>query len=131
MLLLAACGGAGTNDSGSGTVAPTTAGPVGTASVTLAWDSPSAETNQVCPEDLSGYKVYVGNAVGAYSVTQTVPINAVSCRPTGQTGSCGAIESCSYTATGLARGTLYFAVTAYDNAGNESVFSNSVAHTVN
>lgn len=125
MLLLAACGGAESGGSGGGT------GSLTPASVTLAWDSPSAESNQICPQGLSGYKVYVGTAVGAYSVTQTVPVNAVECRPTGGTGACGAIESCSYTATGLARGTLYFAVTAYDSAGNESVFSNSVAHTVN
>lgn len=132
IFLLAACGG-GTGDAGSGTSGPTPSRPVdsGTASVTLAWESPSAEANQACPQDVSGYKVYIGNAVGAYSVTQTVPINTLSCQPTGQTGSCGAIDTCTYTATGLATGTLYFAVTAYDSAGNESVFSNTVAHTIN
>lgn len=135
MLLLVACGGAGVGGPNTSTppVTSPSSDPIGpgSASVTIAWDSPSAEANQACPQDLSGYRIYIGTAVGAYSVTQTVPVNALSCQPTGQTGSCGAIETCSYTATGLARGTLHFAVTVYDSAGNESVFSNDVAHTIN
>lgn len=99
--------------------------------VTLAWDSPSAETNQACPAQLSGYKIYMGNAPGVYSITQTLPINGLSCSPTGQAGSCGAIQTCSYGISGLASGTWYFSVTAYDSAGTESVFSNTASHTVN
>lgn len=99
--------------------------------VTLAWDSPSAEANQACPAQLSGYKVYMGTAPGVYSITQTLPVNGLSCSSTGQSGSCGPIQTCSYRISGLAAGTWYFAVTAYDSAGSESVFSNTAAHTVN
>lgn len=62
--------------------------------------------------DVAGYKVYYGLA----SRTYTTSIN------TGKTT--------SYTLSGLATGTYYFAVTAYDLSGNESAFSNEVSKSV-
>ncbi|MEJ2245913.1 MAG: hypothetical protein P8Y80_07545 [Acidobacteriota bacterium] len=73
--------------------------------VSLAWD-PSIS------EDVVGYKIYYGNFSGSYNSFHTV---------TNQT---------SYTVTGLPDGTYYFAVTAFDSAGNESGYSNEVSTVV-
>jgi fibronectin type 3 domain-containing protein len=60
--------------------------------------------------DVAGYRVYWGTSSGSYAQAQGAGIN---------TGS-----ATSYTVTGLTVGrTYYFAVTAYDAAGNESAFS--------
>ena len=65
--------------------------------------------------DLAGYKVYKGTSSGTY----TAPVATI---PKGTT---------SYTATGLQTGTTYFfIITAYDNAGNESLHSNEVSKSI-
>lgn len=79
--------------------------PVFAGDVSLAWD-PSVS------EDVAGYKIYYGNSSGSYDSFRTV---------TNQT---------SYTVTGLSSGTYYFAVTAFDSAGNESGYSNEVSAVV-
>ncbi len=68
----------------------------------LSWD---ANTES----DLTGYKVYVGTVPGIYD----------------QTFDAGNIPS--YVVTELGLGTYYFSVTAYDNGGLESGFSNEVS----
>jgi|GEM_PF-2418692 len=73
--------------------------------VSLAWD-PSIS------EDVVGYKIYYGNFSGSYHSFHTV---------TNRT---------TYTVTGLSEGTYYFAVTAFDSAGNESGYSNEVSTVV-
>ncbi len=72
---------------------------------TLSWQS-NAES------DLAGYKVYVGTASRVYSA----PINVN--------------KLTTYTVTGLNPATYYFAVTAYDTAGNESAFSAEATKTI-
>ena len=83
-----------------------TASPAGTA--TLTW---KANTES----DVAGYKVYRGTGSGAYGVPfSTLPKTTTS-----------------FTATGLQNGTTYFfVITAYDNAGNESTFSNEVSKSI-
>ena len=76
------------------------------AQVTLAWD-PNTES------DLAGYRVHYGTASNSYSVH--IDVHNVT----------------TYTVTGLTDGqTYYLAVTAYDTAGNESGYSNSVSYPV-
>ncbi len=75
------------------------------ADVVLAWD-PNTEP------DLAGYKIYYGNASGVY--TTIVPIGTQT----------------TYTISGLAPGTYYFAVTAFNTSGLESGYSNEVSTTV-
>ncbi len=71
--------------------------------ITLAWD-PNSEA------DLQGYKIYYGNSSRNYSVVLDV----------------GNVTS--YTVRGLDESkTYYFAVTAYDTAGNESDYSEEVS----
>ncbi len=74
--------------------------------VTLAWN-PNTEA------DLGGYRVYSGTASRTYPNISNVG-NSTNC-----------------TISGLTAGsTYYFAVTAYDNAGNEGGYSNEVTYTV-
>jgi hypothetical protein len=74
--------------------------------VTLAWD-PSTEI------DVVGYRIHYGTVSGSYSVHIDVR-NVTVCTLTGL----------------LAEKTYYFAATVYDNAGNESGYSNEVGYTV-
>jgi chitodextrinase len=65
--------------------------------------------------DLAGYKIYRATASGAYgAAVGTVPAGTVT-----------------YQATGLSANTTYFfVITAYDDAGNESPFSNEVSKLI-
>jgi Fibronectin type III domain/Bacterial Ig domain len=75
------------------------------ASVTLAWD-PSPDPQAV------GYRIYYGVAQGNY--TNSAPVGAVT----------------TATVTGLVVGTTYyFAATAFDTNGIESIFSNETTYT--
>jgi hypothetical protein len=76
-----------------------------TSSATLTWD-PNTDS------DLAGYKIYQATASGAYGAALgTVPAGTVT-----------------YQATGLSANTTYFfVITAFDDAGNESPFSNEVS----
>jgi fibronectin type 3 domain-containing protein len=77
-------------------------------SATLLWNA-NTET------DLAGYKVYRATASGAYGA----PITTITGNVT------------TYVATALQVGTTYFfVVTAYDNAGNESIVSNEVSKSI-
>jgi hypothetical protein len=74
------------------------------APITFAWDA-------VSDADLAGYKLYYGYASGKYSVNVNV----------------GKYTTASM--SGLKDAQIYyFAVTAYDTAGNESAFSNEVKY---
>lgn len=83
--------------------------PSSTGSATLSW-SANGES------DLSGYKVYWGTSSGNYT----------------SSGSPAAIgKVTSYTVTGLQRNTTYFfAISAYDNAGNESPLSAEASKSI-
>lgn len=79
-----------------------------TSSITLTWD-PNTDS------DLAGYKIYRATTSGAYgAVLGTVPAGTVT-----------------YQATGLSANTTYFfVITAYDDADNESSFSNEVSKLI-
>jgi fibronectin type 3 domain-containing protein len=80
----------------------------GNAGATVTWKANS-------DTDLAGYKVYQGTSSGTY----TAPVVTLPKSTT------------SYAAAGLQTGTTYFfAVTAYDVAGNESTFSPEVSKSI-
>ncbi len=86
-------------------VSPSTPPPPSATTATLAW-------NPVTDQTLDGYKVYVGTASGLYTSTITVG------------------NLTSYTVGSLTPGTTYyFAVTAYNSAG-ESSPSNEVSKSI-
>jgi len=60
----------------------------------------------------AGFKVYYGTSSGSYSTSINV----------------GLVPG--YSVSGLAPGTYYFAVTAYDASGNESLYSNEARKTI-
>jgi hypothetical protein len=76
------------------------------AGVTLEWDA----NTEI---DLKGYRIHWGTAERTY--TQHVDVGNVT----------------TYTVTGLADGTWYFAATAYNTSGIESAYSNEVFTLVN
>lgn len=123
------CGGAEPSSS-TGGAQTDSASLTGSASVTIAWDSPTTTVNQNCTTDLSGYTVYAGRSMGVYALNFRVPSNAASCTATGLSNSCGQVLSCSYTISGLANGAWHFAVTAYDGGGSESAYSDDLSHTL-
>ena len=77
--------------------------------VALAWDAVSAD-------DLAGYKVYYGTSSGSYLAPINVAANQTTCT-----------VSSSYFQPGQM---YYFAVTAYDDAGNQSDYSNQVSKMI-
>lgn len=78
----------------------------------LSWTAPTTNSDGTPLTDLGGYKVYQGTATRVYG-TPTDVGNVLT-----------------KTITPLADGTYFFAVTAYDTSGNESVFSNEVSKRV-
>ncbi|WP_425464133.1 fibronectin type III domain-containing protein [Nitrospira lenta] len=89
---------------------PTSPPPVSsTGSVTLSW-SANGES------DLAGYKIYFGTSSGNYTSS-------------GSPAVIGKVTS--YTVTGLQRNTTYFfALSAYDSAGNESALSGEASKSI-
>jgi Bacterial TSP3 repeat len=83
------------------------------AGVQLSWTAPTKDANGAPLTDLAGYNVYYGLTSLLYGVSIDVGLTT------------------SAAISGLVDGlTYYFAVTAYDQAGNESAFSNEVARTL-
>lgn len=81
-----------------------TSTPTTSNSAALAWDSVTAS-------NISGYRIYYGTAPGTYLQSFGLGISVGN--------------TTSYTLLGLSSGTrYYFAVTAFDTSGNESVYSN-------
>ncbi len=79
-------------------------------SATLSWDAPTTNTDGELT-DVVGYKVYYGTSPGNYYAV------------------IDAGDVTTYTINNLSPATYYFAVTAYDEMGNESSYSNEVSKT--
>lgn len=111
------CGGGDTTPTGAGPVTnggsiPNVA--IGSGQAQLSWQPPTTEADGVTPlNDLSGFKVYYRKGNTGYGAGIDV----------------GTRTAYSVDMAGLDVGTYYFAVTAYDTQGNESVFSEEVAKT--
>jgi Fibronectin type III domain len=99
------------------TSAPTTPAPPAspkTGSATLSWTPPTENTDGTPVTDLAGYHIYYGTTEGAWTSTITV---------------LEATET-SYVVSGLAPGTYYFAVVAFNTAGDDSPESNVASKTI-
>ncbi len=79
---------------------------------TLGWSAPTTNTNGSTLTDLAGYRVHYGN--GSRSYTRTVDVGNVT----------------TFRVDGLAAGSWYFAVTAYNSAGRESTYSNEASKSI-
>lgn len=100
ILTVTACAG-----SGGGSASP------GLGSAKLAWTAPTTNTDGSPLSDLSGYRIYYGTAPS--SLGRRIDVNNPS--------------AITWTVTDLAPGTWYFALTAVNNGGYESVRTNVVS----
>jgi hypothetical protein len=82
--------------------------------VTLSWQAPTQNADGTALVDLKGYKVHYGSASKSYSDTIQVSNAGVT----------------TYVVENLNAGQYYFAVTAYNSAGQESSLSPEVATQV-
>jgi len=95
---------------GGGTTAPAPT----TASVTLAWQPPTENTNGTPITDLAGYKIHYGTASANYTQVVSVDNSGLT----------------RYVLENLAKGTYYFAITAFNSKGLESDLSGEVMATL-
>jgi hypothetical protein len=86
--------------------------PVG--GVTLSWQAPTENADGTALVDLKGYKVHYGSASKSYSDTIQVSNPGIT----------------TYMVENLKAGQYYFAVTAYNSAGQESSLSGELAQQV-
>jgi hypothetical protein len=126
--LLTACGdGVSVSPaSASATAAPTAAPPPSapappappaspaTGSANLSWTAPTENTNGTPLTDLAGYHIYYGTSPGTWTSTITI---------------LSATET-SYVVSGLASGTYYFAIVAFNSEGIDSADSNVGSKTI-
>jgi hypothetical protein len=87
---------------------------VATGSATLTWELPTTNTNGTPLTNLAGFKVYWGTSPGNYSSSATIMNPGLT----------------RYVVENLTPNTYYFAITALNNVGTESVFSNAASKTV-
>ena len=112
VFLLLIISGCGTGDTGG----QSAGGENADGTITLTWDS-------VTDPSLAGYRIYYG------SISRTVSGSYEHSKDIGR-GNQVSNTSTSFTLTGLIKKqTYYIAVTAYDNNGSESDFSNEVSGT--
>jgi uncharacterized protein YfaP (DUF2135 family) len=90
------------------------ASPTGNAAKTLMWDAPTSNTDGSSTTDLAGYKIYHGIVSGIYTASIDV-------------GNVTSFSIATLSSTVPIPGTYYIVVTAYDTAGNESVYSNEIS----
>jgi hypothetical protein len=103
ILLLVGCGGGGGGAAGGDSPA--------SAAVTLSWDTPVSTTDGSALPGLAGFHIYIATASRQYSTM----IDAGNAK--------------NYLLA-LPPGTYYFTITAYDDSGNESEYSEEVIKTV-
>jgi len=105
-LLLAACSG--------GNVTAAAGTPPATGTAILSWTAPTKNADGSPITGLAGYHIYYGTDPNHF--TQTIKISGAA--------------STKYVVNGLAAGTYYFAVSAYNAAGQESVKSNIASKSI-
>jgi hypothetical protein len=106
-LLFAAC------SRGNVTAAASTPPPA-TGSATLSWTAPTKNADGSPITGLAGYHVYFG--ADPNNFTRTIKISGA--------------KSTTYVVTGLSAGTYYFAVSAYNDKGQESAKSNIASKSI-
>lgn len=105
---LVGCGGGG--GGGSSNTPPSSTNPAGVA--VLSWNPVATNSDGTGLTDLAGYRLYVGTAPGVYAAP--IALGNVT----------------RHRLEGLAPATYYFAVSAFDTAGNESTLSAEVSRQV-
>jgi Fibronectin type III domain len=108
----------GSNGSSSSSIGPfaivVNASASSTGSASLSWVAPTQNTDGTPIVGLAGYHIYYGTSAGAMTTTVTLT------DPT----------ETSYVVSGLAPGTYYFSIVAYNSAGVDSSESNTASKTI-
>lgn len=110
---ISGCGGKGSGGDSSSSLSISDDNPSNDNSLILTWEAPTTNVDGTPLTDLAGYKIYYGVSSGEYTKVIIITDNITT-----------------YTIENLSSGTYYFAVTAYDTAGNESAYSNEVSKTI-
>jgi Putative Ig domain len=85
-----------------------------TGSASLSWTAPTQNTDGTPIVGLAGYHIYYGTSAGAMTTTVTLTDPTVT----------------SFVVSGLASGTYYFTIVAYNSAGMDSSESNTASKTI-
>ena len=103
----------------------------------LKWEVPQKRTDGTALTDIKGFHIYFGTISGMYTKFDDVQDmkdakSLLLCQEIFVNGkSMPGKKRCEYTVKVDNKGVYYFAVTAYDDKGNESDFSNEVRREVN
>jgi len=122
-LALSACG----SENNSGESDPELGG---SNTITLTWNAPIENVDLSCTDDLSGFEIHYGNNSEQYTNSTAISVDEASCVDSTNVSACGTIQVCSYVLTGLRADTWYLAVSANDNGGNQSSYSNEIIKVV-
>lgn len=87
---------------------------------TACWDWPLTNTDGSPLTDLAGAKLYHASVSGAYTDANRVDVGMAT--PNGAGSAC-------YSLASMPTGKYFFVVTAYNQAGTESAFSNEASKT--
>lgn len=101
----------------------------GSGQVTVAWTGNPTNVDGSCSAGIQAYRINVGLAAGVYLVSETVPVNRLSCT-TISSSTCGPVQRCSYTIQGLTAATWHIAIQTIDIFGYQSGYSDPVSATV-
>ena len=124
-LVMTACGGRGEPQGGGGGSGS------GTFTATLEWEAPTTNMDQSCLTNLAGYTLTYGNASGATSHQESIPLSSLACVNTNTVTACGTVQTCTYTVRGLSSGQWYFKATTYNTGLIFGAASNEAALTIN
>ena len=135
---MSACGGesnsegnnSGEIDTGEIDTGEIDTGQGGSNTITLTWSAPIQNVDLSCTDDLSHFEIHYGNTSDQYTDSTELSVDEASCADSANINECGTIQVCSYTLTGLPADTWFLAVSAYDNGGNQSSYSNEIMRVV-
>jgi hypothetical protein len=101
------------NDSAALPLFEITVFPQGLGTTTLSWTAPTENEDGTQLTDLAGFRVYIGTSADTLAIFETINDPAIS----------------THQVKNLTPGAWFFAMTAYDKSGNESIKSNVASWT--
>jgi hypothetical protein len=109
--LLSGCGSVADGGGSSSSGGSRSDGSNGARNITVSWIPPIANTDESVLEDLAGYRIYYGTASRDYSDSSAIDNPGLS----------------SFVVEGLGEATWYFVMTAVNDQGIESSYSEEVS----
>jgi len=91
---------------------------------TLTWIAPEKNADGSTLHGLAGFRIYYGTTSGSHGRSIAIPADRARCENNGKATQCTAAVK------GLSSGFYYFCMTAYDEGGHESDYSNEVSKRI-